>query len=119
VNSVLICLGGRIEEAAVHHLLRRSEDAPLVVSVPDARTIKEEILKMQPCVVILDAEAAVAKSAQVLDMLELLPRLRILVVHLESNVVEVFDKHEITLRQVSELVDMIHQAWPAASPTPA
>jgi hypothetical protein len=109
-------MGGRIEEAAVQRLVSEAKGKLRAVSIPDAGNIKQDILTMQPCVVIVDAEAAVARSAQVVEMLELLPQLRILVVHVDSNVVEVFDKHEVTLRQASDLMDVITQTWPAASP---
>jgi len=108
-------MSGRIEEAAVRQLLN-GVDSLQAVSIADKQSIKQSVLRMQPCVVILDAEAAVSNSAQVLELFDTLPQLRILLVHVESNVVEIYDKHEITLQEPSELLDAIHAAWPASSP---
>jgi hypothetical protein len=105
---------GRILETGVASQLSYVDDVRVTI-VSDRRKIKGEILKMQPSVVILDADAAVSRSAQVLELLDALPKLRILLVHLDSNVVEVYDKQEITLREAADLVGVIQRAWPDAA----
>ena len=114
MNPVLICIGDSIMETGVTNLVNSASDLR-AVSIPDNATIKRDIHTMQPCVVILDGDAAGAKSAQVLDLLDTLPQLRILMVHLESNMVQIYDKREITLREAADLIEHIHQSWPVTS----
>jgi hypothetical protein len=118
LNPVLVYMRVRILETGVISLLNAAGDLP-AMRIQDRRTLKGEILKMQPCVVILETESPGDQTAHVLEFLDIMPQLRVLLVHLESNVVDVYDKRQITLSDASDLIDLINQSKLVASPIQA
>jgi len=68
----------------------------------------EEIDRFRPDVIILDASLGPAKISSLLSLLEVHQKLRLLVISLENNKVQVYEKQDQSINTLENLIKVIH-----------
>lgn len=81
-----------------------------VISIPtrDLAELVQEIERVQPDVVILGEPGHLSEPAQLLTYLRGYPKLRVVVVSAENNMVRVYDRHEVSLKRAAQILDVLH-----------
>lgn len=68
----------------------------------------EEIDRFRPDVIILDTSLGPAKISSLLSLLEVHQKLRLLVISLENNKVQVYEKQDQSINTLENLIEVIH-----------
>ena len=96
--------------ASIEHLLKNEADFCVWgVTSTDVPTLVEEIIRIRPDVVILEEVRHPIEPAKLLILLKEIPRLRLIVVSAEDDVIQIYDKDQFMATQTADLVTIIHR----------
>jgi chemotaxis response regulator CheB len=104
-NRVLVVDNQGIMGAGLEKLISADQAIEVLgIVVPDEPTLVQEIWRIQPDIIILISESEVISPCQLLERLGDYGRLRIILVSENSNVMDVYDKQQITARNQDSLL---------------
>jgi len=108
MKRVLVVNGETILVAAIESLLAREKDL-CVLTTPDLTDAEglREISEFSPQVIILDETILSGSIAHILDLLFALPELLIMVIQLESNQVQLYEKRMLKVSRGADLTEAI------------
>ena len=64
----------------------------------------------EPEVIILEEKQLAANFTAVMELVDRHPKLRLIVLGLEDNLLHVFDKHVVQVRQISDFLDLLNSS---------
>jgi DNA-binding NarL/FixJ family response regulator len=106
MQHVLVIENERLLGAGIENLLRREVDLQVTgVTVEDESALLQAISRAGADVVVLDE--ATTDATSLLAILENHPRLRVLVVSADGDLVRMYDARQVTVTQATELVALI------------
>jgi len=103
--------------AGIRSVLSRETNLHVAAIAPKCEAaLIEEIRLLQPDVVVLDETTHIVRLAKLLGLLEDYPDLRVVVLRTTDNRVRVYDKQEVSVAQIADLVEVIrHGSTPSCS----
>lgn len=84
------------------------------ISPCDQAVLVEEIRVFRPDIVVMDVVTRFASATNLLALLEDCPKLRVLVMSVDDNRICVYDKREVLVTQVRDLLDIICESQNSA-----
>ena len=109
MQRVLIVENELLLGAGIEHLLAGEADLNVRgIARADEAVLLEEIKLSQPDVVILDEATCLTDPMKLLAHLQDHPRLRVIVVSANDNVVQIFDKQQVLVNQTSDLASLFY-----------
>ena len=108
LKHVLIAVQANVLATGIESVLK-SVDGIAVnrIAFNDKNVIRAEIERLQPAILVLEEMQAVAQVLPLLELFRLHPNLKILVVNVDSNVVQVYERRELFLEAGNDLVQAI------------
>jgi len=108
LKHVLIAVQANVLATGIESVLK-SVDGLAVnrIAFNDKNVIRAEIDRLQPAVLVLEEMQAVAQVLPLLELFRLHPNLKILVVNVDSNVVQVYERRELFLEAGNDLVQAV------------
>lgn len=109
MQRVLIVENERLLGAAIEHLLTSEVDLKVMgLAQADEPVLLEEIKLSQPDVVIMDQTTFLTDPMKLLAHLRDFPRLRVIVVSANDNIVQIFDKQLVLVTQTADLASLLY-----------
>ena len=97
MNRLLVVDHQKILGAGLEHLLSGEESLEVYgFSTQDESALVDEIWRIRPDVIILMAESQLTTPSRLLTLLPDYGRLRIILLDLDSNIFEIYDKQRFT-----------------------
>jgi len=109
MQRVLIVENESLLGAGIEHLLAHEPDLNVVgIARADEAVLLEEIKLSQPDIVILDRATCLTNAMKLLAHLQDCPKLRVIVVSANDNVVQIFDKQQVLVNQTTDLASLFY-----------
>lgn len=97
-SDMLVALG--IEAS----LLKTNDFTVEIVPGSDENAVNGKIKIFKPEVIVMDDSIPLSRISRLIEAIENLTRVRVLVVHAFDNQIDIFNKHEFTLKESSDLI---------------
>jgi DNA-binding NarL/FixJ family response regulator len=110
LSRVLVIESGSLFDDAVTSLLKQNgEIQVLTTDFKDNTTLFQEISQLSPEAILMNGDGAweAARFCEMADALPALARLRVIVVHPDDNVIEVYERQRILASQTNDLIAII------------
>jgi len=109
MQRILIVENESLLGAGIEHLLAGEADLNVVgIARADEAVLLEKIKLSQPDVVILDEATCLTNAMKLLAHLQDCPKLRVIVVSANDNVVQIFDKQQVLVNQTTDLASLFY-----------
>lgn len=110
MKKVIVLLSESLIGKGVESILSREKDLSVTsTSFIDDATLNQQIERDQPDVVILDERLEIADLSCMVGLLKENPELRVIVVEEQQNLIHVYQKQEIIVTRVADLIDTIRR----------
>ena len=110
MRRVLVVCNEILLLAGVESLLARELDLDVCTIVLSERDdFITEIERSEPQVVVLGERLVLSRFSLLLELLNRFPELRVMVIDDEENILHIYDKHEVAVRQGTDLVSAIRR----------
>ena len=103
LKKVLVVHSDLMLGAGIENLLAREKDI-LVMGTSVTTNMSSDIDKFRPNVIVLDETLSFEDLGRVFDLLKDCPELRVMVINLQDNRVNIYNKREISISQSTDLV---------------
>jgi DNA-binding NarL/FixJ family response regulator len=111
LKRVLVFQSDQLLLAGVESLLAREMDMNVsTITLSDGNQLISEIEQFEPEVVVMDENLVLSRFSLILDLFRGFPELRVMVVDDKENLLHIYDKHEVTVRQGKDLVSAIRHS---------
>lgn len=108
MKHVLVIDSESVLSAAIKHLLTRETSLRVQSSRVDSKhALAEEVRRCKPDVLIMDEVPRVMDEAELPHLLALWPRMEVIVVNFQDNIVQRYKREEILMKDSKSLVDII------------
>ena len=105
MKNVLIAVQANVLATGIESLLKSADGLSVNrIAFSDKNVVYAEIDRLQPTVLVLDEAQALAPVMPLLEIFKVQPGLKILVVNAENNVVQVYERRELSLEAGTDLV---------------
>lgn len=110
VQSVLIIENQMLLGAGVQTLLAGEADLEVIgISPSSQERLAQEVSRLRPDVIVLDETSHLAGPTKLLSLLKDSPKLRIVVISANHNLVRIYNKQETRLGRTTDLFDIIRE----------
>ena len=107
-RTVLVVENGLLLSEGVKHLLANDVDLSVISTVFQGEdALIETITTQHPDVVVLTAELTFAQWNKLRNFFEKCKELRVLVIDLEEDCIDVYDKHKVTVTRANDLLAIV------------
>jgi DNA-binding NarL/FixJ family response regulator len=108
VKRVVVVLSDSLIGRGVESLLSREMDLS-VTSIPfvDNGALISKIEELKPDVVIMDESLIFRREVEFISLLRCYPKVRILVLSIQDNRINIYDREEIPVTQSTDLISAI------------
>jgi DNA-binding NarL/FixJ family response regulator len=111
LNRILLFQSDLLLLAGIESLLAREMDLNIsTITLDDEVQLIHVIEKYDPQVVVMDERLALSRFSLLFDLFKGFPELRVMVVDDKENLLHIYDKHEVMVRQGKDLVSAIRQS---------
>lgn len=109
-QHVLLVENDLLLGAGIETLLSREPNIEVIgISSCDVDELIERIRYLRPEVIILDEAIYLSYSSRLLVLLHLYHKLRLIIVSTDDNLVHIYDKKDVLLTEITDLVNIVHQ----------
>ena len=110
MKRVLVICNEVLLLAGVESLLARELDLDVcTIALGEGNHFISEIERFEPQVVVLDERLVLSRFSLLLELLNRFPELSVMVVDDKENLLHIYDKHEVAVRQGTDLVSAIRR----------
>ncbi len=110
MQSVLIIENQMLLGAGVQILLAGEADLEVIgISPSSQERLAQEVSRLRPDVIVLDETSRLAGPTKLLSLLKDSPKLRIVVISANHNLVRIYNKRETQLRRATDLFDILRE----------
>jgi stage III sporulation protein SpoIIIAA len=111
VQRVLIIENQLLLGAGVQSLLAGEADLDVIgISPVNQAELVQEIRRFRPDVVVLDEVTHLADATRLMTFLKNHPKLRVVVVSANDNLVCIYNKQQVLVRQATDLINLIRDS---------
>ncbi len=108
VKRVLIAISGAVLAAGVEGVLARAGGFEVIaIMASDEKAIRREVDRLHPSALIVDETVPVSQLAFPLEGWRLPAGMRVLVVHGQTNRLQIYDQQQLELRSGADLVNVL------------
>ena len=106
---ILLCGGEDILSSSIEFILSTREDWKVISisNLEGCKTLKKAMETLHPDIVIIHQEFNPAPKRLMLQLLQDHPAIKVIMVSLEDNMIEVYSKQNILAKEVSDLITVI------------
>jgi len=108
VKRVLVIGDGKLIGSGVESILSRENDLVIMHTIPTTKAaFKKEIATFKPDVIIIDENLKLLNLSRFLGLLEQIPAVRLMILALEENRIQIFDKQDVQIEQLADFVNEV------------
>lgn len=108
MKRVLVICDGLIIGSGIESILSREDDLILMHNVlTTERALKKEIESFTPDVIIIDENLKIWDLSRLLSLLKRVPAVRLMILALNENRVQIFDKQDVLINQLADFVNEV------------
>ena len=104
---VLVIYNDQLLSAGIESLLAGRMDLEVNRTTSTGNHLTKEIRRFKPHVIVLDENLGLTNISAILDLLKDHAKLRIIVVGIDNNLVNIYDKHQAMITRGSDLLTAI------------
>ena len=109
LKKILILESDLLLNAGVKNLLAGREDLSIHGAIcGDLKELNAVIDQFQPDIIISAENNASVNSNEITNFLKVLPKVKTILINLEDNQVEIFDKRELSVKQLSDFLSALN-----------
>jgi chemotaxis response regulator CheB len=105
---VLVIYDDQLLSAGIESLLAGRLDLEVKRTTSTGNHLSKEIRNFTPHVIVLDENLGLTNISTILDLLKDYAKLRIIVVGIDNNLVNIYDKHQVMITRGNDLLTAIH-----------